>query len=311
MKIAVTSALLLSASSKSWSLVLRHELHPPISKCSGDIASTFLHRNKRLNDRSLSLLTLSLSYPTTNTVGLNMSSRDTGTKFESPSAERNRDPIWRVLEEKVVPMLMQVQQEQQSPPKILEIAAGAGVHTHYFVKQLYKKYQSDRTVPSPLSSSPPFVWYPTDTDPQCLSSIRAYITDDPELLAANVVWVPTTTVTMRDHPPETMDGDIWRILDTATDSDEGHPPTFNLMLNINMIHIAPWSATIGLMKLACRWLRPTGILFLYGPYKVNGTYCESNRYVCFWFLARAFHGFYRFVGVLTGCYFVVFPLSFS
>jgi SAM-dependent methyltransferase len=35
---------------------------------------------------------------------------------------------------------------------------------------------------------------------------------------------------------------------------------------INMIHIAPWSATIGLIRGAARLLPPNGTLFLYGPY---------------------------------------------
>ena len=39
---------------------------------------------------------------------------------------------------------------------------------------------------------------------------------------------------------------------------------------INMIHIAPWSATIGLMRGAARLLAPGSVLFLYGPYHRDG-----------------------------------------
>jgi len=38
------------------------------------------------------------------------------------------------------------------------------------------------------------------------------------------------------------------------------------IVNINMIHIAPWAATQGLMKGAGRLLDIDGILFPYGPY---------------------------------------------
>ena len=42
------------------------------------------------------------------------------------------------------------------------------------------------------------------------------------------------------------------------------------VLCINMIHIAPWEATVGLMSGAARVLSPGGLLFLYGPYHRNG-----------------------------------------
>lgn len=43
---------------------------------------------------------------------------------------------------------------------------------------------------------------------------------------------------------------------------------FDAVLCINMIHISPWAATEGLMKLAERALpRPGGLLYLYGAYR--------------------------------------------
>lgn len=43
---------------------------------------------------------------------------------------------------------------------------------------------------------------------------------------------------------------------------------FKAVVCINMIHISPWAATEGLMRLAARVLpHPGGLLFLYGPYK--------------------------------------------
>ena len=43
---------------------------------------------------------------------------------------------------------------------------------------------------------------------------------------------------------------------------------FDAVLCINMIHISPWAATEGLMKLAERVLpRPGGLLYLYGAYR--------------------------------------------
>jgi SAM-dependent methyltransferase len=39
------------------------------------------------------------------------------------------------------------------------------------------------------------------------------------------------------------------------------------MVCINMVHISPWAATEGLMRLAGRRLRSGGVLALYGPYR--------------------------------------------
>lgn len=46
---------------------------------------------------------------------------------------------------------------------------------------------------------------------------------------------------------------------------------------INMIHIAPWAATEGLMAGAGRILLPGGILYLYGPYKEKGQHTAPSN----------------------------------
>jgi hypothetical protein len=89
---------------------------------------------------------------------------------------------------------------------------------------------------------PGLTWQPSDADPQALASIAAW----------------------RDHaglpnllPPLVIDAchpDSWPL-----DRADG-------LVNINMIHISPWAATIGLMTGAGRLLPPGGPLVLYGPY---------------------------------------------
>jgi Protein of unknown function (DUF938) len=49
------------------------------------------------------------------------------------------------------------------------------------------------------------------------------------------------------------------------------------VLCINMIHIAPWSATIGLIIGASKALRDGGMLYLYGPYKRNGEHTAPSN----------------------------------
>jgi hypothetical protein len=51
---------------------------------------------------------------------------------------------------------------------------------------------------------------------------------------------------------------------------------FDALLCINMIHIAPWSATHALLHGAARHLPSQGKLILYGPYLENGRAAASN-----------------------------------
>jgi SAM-dependent methyltransferase len=85
-------------------------------------------------------------------------------------------------------------------------------------------------------------WTPSDPDPNALASAQAWRADGP----ANL------------QPPVRLDAD-----DDATWPDE----TFQALYCANMIHISPWAATEGLMRLAGRVLtHPGGLLVLYGPY---------------------------------------------
>jgi SAM-dependent methyltransferase len=46
---------------------------------------------------------------------------------------------------------------------------------------------------------------------------------------------------------------------------------------INMIHIAPWAAAVGLLCGAARVLPPRGLLYLYGPYKRAGRHTAPSN----------------------------------
>jgi hypothetical protein len=49
------------------------------------------------------------------------------------------------------------------------------------------------------------------------------------------------------------------------------------ILCINMVHIAPWSATLGLMAGAARVLPPGAPLCLYGPYRRGGAHTSQSN----------------------------------
>jgi SAM-dependent methyltransferase len=100
---------------------------------------------------------------------------------------------------------------------------------------------------------PGLIFQPSDPDAEALRSIRAWVLD------AGVTNV---------LPPLLIDASAasWPI--TSADA----------VLCINMVHIAPWSATEGLIGGAARLLPPDGPLYLYGPYRQQGVpFAPSNE----------------------------------
>jgi hypothetical protein len=49
------------------------------------------------------------------------------------------------------------------------------------------------------------------------------------------------------------------------------------VLCINMVHIAPWAATLGLVARAARILPSGGLFYLYGPYKRGGRHTSPSN----------------------------------
>jgi SAM-dependent methyltransferase len=92
---------------------------------------------------------------------------------------------------------------------------------------------------------PGWQWQPSDFDAAALPSIAAWC----EGLAGV-------------RPPITLD-----VRDAAW---PGVPARVDAIYCANMIHIAPWACTAGLMQGAARHLAPDGLLITYGPYVVDG-----------------------------------------
>lgn len=92
---------------------------------------------------------------------------------------------------------------------------------------------------------PDLIWQPSDPGLSALASIRAW---------AEAARLPNL------RPP--------LLLDAA--AGEWPIAAARAILCINMIHISPWQATIGLMAGAARLLAPGAPLVLYGPYFQHG-----------------------------------------
>ncbi|MCG8364462.1 MAG: class I SAM-dependent methyltransferase [Pseudanabaenales cyanobacterium] len=158
----------------------------------------------------------------------------------APATLRNRAPILKVLLSVLPPT-----------GAVLEVSSGTGEHAVFLAPLLH-----------------PRLWIPSDPNPIARASIAAWRDH-----------CPTDNL----YPPIALDArdSVWPVeLDKApnplSDWDSQRHPIVAIV-NINMIHIAPWSACLGLMAGASRILPTGGILYLYGPFKQSGQYTAPSN----------------------------------
>jgi len=112
----------------------------------------------------------------------------------------------------------------------LEIASGTGQHVVWFAQQL-----------------PQWTWQPTDIHRGALHNIE---------VRANEADLANVNVAVE--------------LDVLIQPWPFHEEKFDLILCINMLHIAPWASCAALMQGSARHLQPQGLLVTYGPYFEDG-----------------------------------------
>jgi len=137
------------------------------------------------------------------------------------------------------PILDVLRKVMPAPGTILEVAAGSGQHSAWFAPEF-----------------PNHCWAPSDIQPEALGSIDAWCRDaGGNILPARVLDAAKPT---------------WPIDDIAND--------LVAIYSVNMIHIAPWSACLGMLAAAEKLLPRHGILFLYGPFLRGGeAVTDSDR----------------------------------
>jgi hypothetical protein len=158
----------------------------------------------------------------------------------APATQRNREPILEVLLQ-VLP----------ATGTVLEISSGTGEHAAFFAPRLQ-----------------PRQWVPSDPNPLACDSIAAWRDFCPaeNLYSPIALDVRDPVWAIEQEPlPEPLQPLDW----------QRHP--LRAIANINMIHIAPWSACLGLMAGAGRLLPPDGILYLYGPFKQGGEHTAPSN----------------------------------
>ncbi|HIK53639.1 MAG TPA: DUF938 domain-containing protein [Synechococcales cyanobacterium M55_K2018_004] len=158
----------------------------------------------------------------------------------APATLRNRQPILEVLQEVLPPT-----------GSVLEISSGTGEHAIFLAPRLR-----------------PRQWIASDVSPEARASIDAWRRECP----SENLW---GAIALDTRDP------VWPV---ERSEFAAQVPELDLrkypiraIVNINMIHIAPWDAALGLFAGAGRILPEGGILFLYGPFKRAGQHTAPSN----------------------------------
>jgi hypothetical protein len=135
------------------------------------------------------------------------------------------------------PILEVLRRVLPSSGRVLEVASGSGEHVVFFAKAL-----------------PDFVWQPSDPEPASLDSIKSWAA---HARLSNVLAPLVLDVTRAR----------WAYSIDAVDA----------VVCINMIHIAPWEACLGLFYGCEALLSPGAPLVLYGPFLRSGVHTAASN----------------------------------
>jgi SAM-dependent methyltransferase len=182
-------------------------------------------------------------------------------KLVAAAAERNQHAILEVI----MPVLNRRRIERASERvDVLEVASGTGQHAFAIAKAVSEQHVE--------SGAPgPVIVHPSDLPSEDgFGSIRAYAADHRNRCVRDGI-----TVTMED--PIALDCSSEEMVRVAREG--AGVDHFDLILCVNMTHIAPIQATEGLIASSGELLRVGGELAIYGPFtdKQGRFTTESNR----------------------------------
>jgi len=138
------------------------------------------------------------------------------------------------------PILAVLRRALPAAGSVLELASGTGEHAVWLAAHF-----------------PGLVFQPSDPDAESRASIAA--------------WIAFTGVgNVRAPLAIDVEAPDWEATPEI-------PRPLAAILCINMIHISPWAATLGLMRGADALLAPGGVLYLYGAYKRGGAHTAPSN----------------------------------
>jgi len=125
--------------------------------------------------------------------------------------------------------------------RVLELASGSGMHINFFAPHFKHLH-----------------FQPTDKDKEVFDNIKKLKVDHSNDNIAD---------------PEHLD-----LTDPNTWFNAGDEKSFDAMFCINIFQVAPVSIADGMMECASKLLTDNGILLIYGPFRVEGTFTtDSNK----------------------------------
>lgn len=136
------------------------------------------------------------------------------------------------------PILAVLRRTLPARGEILEVGSGTGEHAVFFAEAL-----------------PGLAWQPSDADPASLASIEAWAAHCPRPNLRPAIALDARRPPWPGVAPGSYDG----------------------VVCVNVIHIAPWSVCRGLMAGAALALRPGGVLVLYGPFMREGRHTAASN----------------------------------
>ncbi|RIA56136.1 DUF938 domain-containing protein [Dichotomicrobium thermohalophilum] len=136
------------------------------------------------------------------------------------------------------PILAALRPRLPASGRALEAASGTGQHIAAFA-----------------SAFPGIDWTPSDPDPTARASIAAHVAE----AGLENLHAPLDLDVTDPAWPETVDAGL------------------DVIVAINLLHISPWAAALGLLAGAERLLAPNGRLFIYGPFSRGGDYLSQSN----------------------------------